>query len=103
MQSMTPILVDAPPIRGSDLRADLAPILSGGVALALICGFGVWFLSPAPPTERSIVAVQTSPPAARRQAAATRSLAGPSVANPYGALIAFAPPVAPPPLAARRP
>jgi len=99
MQTVTPILVDAPAIRGGDLRADIVPILTGGVALALIFGFGAWFLTlPAPPGE-PVVAAARSPAPVVQKPAATRSLAVAPTANPYGALIAFAPPAeSPPPL-----
>ena len=53
MTTMTPYLLDAPSSRGRDLRADLLPIFTGGVALAAVCGFGLWFVSPpSPPADR---------------------------------------------------
>ena len=85
MTSITPMLLDAPLFRGRNLRADLLPIFTGGVALAAICGFGVWFVSPpSPPAEPSIVvaraAVDRTPASAR------------AVANPFGGLVEFTAP-----------
>jgi len=94
MSTMTPILLDAPSGRGRDLRADALPILAGGVALAGICGFGLWFVSPSPPpAEPSVVvarAVVESP---------TPAAPSPSLAKPFGGLVEFAAD-APPPAAA---
>lgn len=101
MQTMTPILVDAPLSRAHDLRADLLPIFTGGVALAAICGFGIWFVSaPPPPAEPAIVvrAAAVQPPA-EALAASTRS-----IGNPFGGLVEFAavPDTPAPPSAALR-
>ena len=87
MTTITPYLLDGPLSRGRDLRADLLPILTGGVALAAICGFGMWFVSPpSPPVESSVVvaraAVERPPVAAPVRARA--------VANPFGGLVEFA-------------
>ena len=85
MSTFTPMLLDAPLSRGRDLRADLLPIFTGGVALAAICGFGLWFLSPPPPpAEPSIVVARAAverPPVRAR-----------AVANPFGGLVEFAAP-----------
>jgi hypothetical protein len=84
MSTFTPMLLDAPLSRGRDLRADLLPIFAGGVALAAICGFGLWFLSPPPPAEPSIVVARAAverPPVRAR-----------AVANPFGGLVEFAAP-----------
>jgi hypothetical protein len=85
MTSITPMLLDAPLFRGRDLRADLLPIFTGGLALAVICGFGIWFVSPpSPPAESSIVVARAAverPPAPAR-----------AVANPFGGLVQFAAP-----------
>ena len=91
MSTFTPMLLDAPFSRGRDLRADLLPIFTGGVALAAICGFGLWFLSPpTPPAQSSIVVARAAverPPVAAR-----------AVANPFGGLVEFAPPASAPAL-----
>jgi hypothetical protein len=91
MTSITPMLLDAPLFRGRDLRADLLPIFTGGVALAAICGFGIWFVSPpSPPAESSIVVARAAvepPPAPTRAPAPARA-----VANPFGGLVQFAAP-----------
>jgi hypothetical protein len=86
MSTMTPILLETPAARGRDLRADALAILAGGVALAGVCGFGLWFVSPSPPPTE----VAAAPPPA---AAPT----GP-VGDPFGGLVAFdaAPASAPP-------
>ena len=84
MQTMTPMLLDAPLSRGRDLREDLLPIFTGGVAFAAIFGFGIWFLSPPPPAEPSIVVARAAverPPAPAR-----------AVADPFGGLVEFASP-----------
>jgi hypothetical protein len=91
MTSITPMLLDAPLFRGRDLRADLLPIFTGGVALAAVCGFGIWFVSPpTPPAESSIVvgraAVERTPAPARAPASAR------AVADPFGGLVEFATP-----------
>jgi hypothetical protein len=87
MTSITPYLMDAPLSRGRDLRADLLPIFTGGVALATICGFGFWFVSPpSPPPESSVVVARAAverPPA---------SAPARAVGNPFGGLVDFAPP-----------
>jgi hypothetical protein len=89
MTSITPYLMDAPLSRGRDLRADLLPIFTGGVALATICGFGVWFVSPpSPPAESPVVVTRA---AVERPPAATPARA---IGNPFGGLVEFA---APPP------
>jgi hypothetical protein len=91
MTTITPYLLDGPRSRRRDLRADLLPILIGGVALAAVCGFGIWFVSPpSPPAESSIVVAR---------ATAERPPAPPPVrpvANPFGGLVEFA--ASPPPL-----
>ncbi len=107
MTSITPMLLDAPLFRGRDLRADLLPILTGGVALAAICGFGIWFVSPpSPPAESSIVVARAAverPPAPVRAAverppAPVRAIVerppalARAVANPFGGLVQFAAP-----------
>ena len=88
MSTFTPMLLDAPLSRGRDLRADLLPIFTGGVALAAICGFGLWFLSPPPPpAEPSIVVARAAverPPVRAR-----------AVANPFGGLVEFVAPAPP--------
>ena len=85
MTTITPYLLDAPLSRGRDLRADVLPIFTGGVALATICGFGLWFLSPPPPpAEPSVIVARAAverPPVAARAAA-----------NPFGGLVEFAAP-----------
>jgi len=87
MTTITPYLLDAPSSRGQDLRADLLPIFTGGVALAAVCGFGVWFVSPpSPPAESSIVVARAAverPPVSKPARA---------VANPFGGLVEFAAP-----------
>ena len=87
MTTITPYLLDAPLSRGRDLRADLLPIFTGGVALAAVCGFGIWFVSPpSPPAESSIVVARAAverPPA---------SAPARAVANPFGGLVEFAAP-----------
>jgi hypothetical protein len=92
MTSITPYLLDTPLSRGRDLRADALPILSGGVALAAVFGFGLWVVSPpSPPQPASVVvaraAVERPPVSAPAPARA--------VANPFGGLVEFdAPPPA---------
>ena len=87
MTSITPYLMDAPLSRGRDLRADLLPIFTGGVALATICSFGIWFVSPpSPPAEPSIVVARNV--VERRPAPAPARV----VANPFGGLVEFAAP-----------
>ena len=87
MTTITPYLLDAPWSRGRDLRADLLPILAGGVALAAICGFGVWFVSPpSPPAESSVVVARA---AVERPSASAHERA---VANPFGGLVQFTAP-----------
>ncbi len=85
MTSITPMLLDAPLFRARDLRSDLLPIFTGGVALAAVCGFGIWFVSPpSPPAESSIIVARAAverPPAPAR-----------AVANPFGGLVEFAAP-----------
>jgi hypothetical protein len=84
------MLLDSPLSRARDLREDLAPIIAGGVALAAICGFGLWFLSPPPPpAEPSIVVARAAaehPPVPAR-----------AIANPFGGLVEFAAPAPAPP------
>jgi hypothetical protein len=93
MTTITPYLLDAPSSRGRDLRADVLPILTGGVALAAICGFGVWFVfPPSPPAESSVVVARAAierPPVSAQAPARVHA-----VANPFGGLVEFA---APPP------
>ncbi|MGA2494793.1 MAG: tlde1 domain-containing protein [Roseiarcus sp.] len=63
------------------------PIFTGGVALAVICGFGIWFVSPpSPPAESSVVVARAAVerPSVRAPARA--------VANPFGGLVEFAAP-----------
>ncbi len=84
MTTITPYLLDAPLSRGRDLRADLLPIFSGGVALAAVCGFGLWFVSPPPPPGPSSVVVARV--AAERPPAPAPAHA---VANPFGGLVEF--------------
>ncbi len=84
MTIITPYLLDAPLSRGRDLREDLLPILIGGVALASVFGFGIWFVSPpSPPDQSSVVvahaAVERAPAAAPARA----------VVNPFGGLVEF--------------
>jgi hypothetical protein len=87
MTTFTPMLLDAPLSRGRDLRADLLPIFTGGVALATIVGFGVWFVSPpSPPAESSIVVARA---ALERPPAPAPARAG---ANPFGGLVEFTDP-----------
>jgi hypothetical protein len=87
MTTITPYLLDAPRSRRRDLRVDLLPILTGGVSLAVICGFGIWFVSPpSPPAESTIVVARAAverPPVA----APVRP-----VANPFGDLVEFSAP-----------
>jgi hypothetical protein len=94
MTTITPYLLGAPPARGRDLRAELLPILTGGVALAAVCGFGMWFISPpSAPTEPPAVvaraAVERLPaaaPAVERSPAAAPARAS---VNPFGDLVEF--------------
>ena len=92
MTSITPYLLDTSLSRGRDLRADLLPIVTGGVALAAVLGLGLWIVSPpSPPQPSSVVvaraAVERPPVGAPAPARA--------VANPFGGLVAFdAPPPA---------
>jgi len=73
--------------RGRDLRADLLPIFTGGVALAAICGFGIWVVSPpSPHTESSVGAAGA---AIERPAASAHPRTS---ANPFGGLVEFAAP-----------
>jgi len=94
MTSITPYLLDAPLFRGRDLRADLLPILTGGVALAAVFGFGLWIISPpSPPQAPSVVVARAAverPPVSAPAPAPARA-----VANPFGGLVEFdAPPPA---------
>lgn len=87
MTSITPYLMDAPFSRGRDLRADLLPIFAGGVALASVCGFGLWFVSPSsPPAESPVVVARAA--VERPAAPAIVRPAG----NPFGDLVPFAGP-----------
>jgi hypothetical protein len=93
MTSITPYLMETPFSRGRDLRADLLPIFTGGVALATVCGFGLWFVSPSsPPAESAVVvahaAVERPPAPVVVPAPAIVRPAG----NPFGELIPFAGP-----------
>jgi len=85
MTTFTPMLLDAPLSRGRDLRAELLPIFTGGVALASICGFGLWFLSPPPPPASPAIVVA-------RAAVARPPVAARAAANPFGGLVEFAAP-----------
>jgi hypothetical protein len=84
MTSITPYLLDAPLSRGRDLRADLLPILTGGVALASVLGFGIWFVSPPSPPGQSLVVVARA--AVERPPATAPARA---VVNPFGGLVEF--------------
>ena len=101
------MLLDAPLFRGRDLHRGLVPIFTGGVALAAICSFGIWFVSPpSPPAESSIVVARAAverPPAPVRAAverppAPVRAIVqrppalARAVANPFGGLVQFAAP-----------
>ena len=103
MTSITPNLLEAPLFRGRDLRADILPILTGGVALAVVLGFGLWFVSPpSPPDESAVVsprAVAERPPGesavvAARAAVERAPAPAPAraIANPFGGLVEFAAP-----------
>jgi hypothetical protein len=93
MTTITPYLLDAPLFRERDLRADLLAIFTGGVALAAVCGFGIWFVSPpSPPAESSIVVARA---AVERPPAPAHARA---VANPFGGLVEFAAPAPAPAL-----
>jgi hypothetical protein len=92
MTAINPNLDDLYHEHGHDPWDTLLPMLLGGVALALVGGFGLWFLSgsPAPSPASEIIAAK---------AGAARSLSGAPIrpgANLFGALPDFPQPLAPP-------
>ena len=97
MTAINPDLDDLYYERGHDPWDTLLPMLLGGVALAIVGGFGLWFLSnaPAPPSVPQVA----TPKVATQNAGAARSLAAVPArprANLFGALPDFPQPLEPP-------
>jgi hypothetical protein len=97
MTAINPNLDDLYYEHGRDPWDTLLPMLLGGVALALVGGFGLWFLSgpSAPPVTSQALAPQALAP----KAGAARSLSAAPIrpgANLFGALPDFPQPLAPP-------
>jgi hypothetical protein len=88
MTAIESILDDFAYERGRDPWDTLLPMLLGGVALAVVGGFGLWFLAQSPPPSEREVAVA-------KQASAPAPIAAP-VAKLFGALPDFPQPLAPP-------
>ncbi len=88
--TMTPMLVGAPSARERDLRADVAPIFAGGVALALICGFGLWFVSPSPSSPPVEPSAAPDAVAVERAPVEPRPIPTRAHPDPFGGLVLFA-------------